>query len=151
MYGRFGYLVLIAVALASEAGCTCPGDCWPNGKTWCGSECGEFYWHEWFSHKPECCDPCDRCGNYTRPTQRDAYSSGATRVAPRAAEPAAEYYPEPAETAPAEELGPGGPSEPSAAAHVNEFGEVVSYEAPVDSPNNSRKLGKPRRAKDSAW
>jgi hypothetical protein len=147
MFGRFGCLVLIAVALASEAGCCCYSDCWPCGKTWCGSQCGEFYWHEWFSHKPECCDPCDRCGNFIGPTSRDAYSNGGARMNPMAAEPAAESYSPSVEPTPAEELPP---DEPSAAAHVNEFGQVVSYQRPVDSPNNSRKLGKLRRANDFA-
>jgi hypothetical protein len=27
--------------------------------------CGCFYWHEWFSHKPQCCDPCNQCGSFT--------------------------------------------------------------------------------------
>jgi hypothetical protein len=142
MFHRGCYLVLIAVVLASEAGCCC--DCWPCGKTWCGSQCGEFYWHEWFSHKPECCDPCDCCGNFTGPTSRDAYSTG---DAPGAAEPANGYFSEPTEPTPAEELPPG---EPSAAAYMNEFGQLVSYQRPVDSPNNSRKLGKLRRANDFA-
>ncbi len=144
-FKRFGCLALIAVILASEAGCCC--DCWPCGKTWCGPQCGEFYWHEWFSHKPDCCEPCDRCGNYTGETKQSTYSNGTARVAPVAAEPAQEYYPEPAEPAPAEELPPG---EPTAAAQMNEFGLVTVYQTPVDSPNNSRKLGRPRRANDFA-
>lgn len=145
MFQRFGYLVLIGVVLASEAGCCC--DCWPCGKTWCGSQCGEFYWHEWFSHKPECCDPCDQCGNFAGPTRQSAYSDGRNRVAPQAAEPGGEYNAEPMEPTPAEELPP---SEPSASVHTNEFGQVVSYQRPVDSRNNSRKLGKPRRANNFA-
>ena len=28
-------------------------------------QCGCLYWHEWFSHKPCCQDPCNCCGEYT--------------------------------------------------------------------------------------
>lgn len=37
---------------------------WPCGGTWYGPSCGERYWHEWFSHKPECCEPCGCCGQH---------------------------------------------------------------------------------------
>jgi len=30
----------------------------------CGG-CGERYWGDFHGDPPECCDPCDRCGNYT--------------------------------------------------------------------------------------
>src|SRR4026209_2031199 len=30
----------------------------------CGSGCGEFYYDEWLSDPPQCCDPCDNCGNW---------------------------------------------------------------------------------------
>jgi len=30
----------------------------------CGS-CGERYWGDFHGDPPECCDPCDRCGNFT--------------------------------------------------------------------------------------
>jgi len=43
----------------------CGSGPWPCGDTWCGMQCGCLYWHEWFSHKPCCCDPCDCCGDYT--------------------------------------------------------------------------------------
>lgn len=36
----------------------CGGGC-------CGSGCGEFYWSDFYSEPPDCCDPCDRCGNWT--------------------------------------------------------------------------------------
>ncbi len=31
---------------------------------WCGG-CGPIYWSEFHSDPPDCCDPCDRCGNFT--------------------------------------------------------------------------------------
>ncbi len=31
----------------------------------CGGGCGEVYWDEWLSDPPDCCDPCDDCGNWT--------------------------------------------------------------------------------------
>jgi len=30
----------------------------------CGSGCGEIYYNEWISDPPDCCDPCDDCGNW---------------------------------------------------------------------------------------
>lgn len=33
----------------------------------CGSGCGEVYWDEWLSDPPDCCDPCDPCGNWIGP------------------------------------------------------------------------------------
>jgi len=30
----------------------------------CASGCGEVYWGEWTSDPPDCCDPCDDCGNW---------------------------------------------------------------------------------------
>ena len=30
----------------------------------CGTGCGEVYWGEWTSDPPDCCDPCDSCGNW---------------------------------------------------------------------------------------
>lgn len=32
--------------------------------TWCGPNCGERYWGDFYSDPPACSDPCDRCGNY---------------------------------------------------------------------------------------
>jgi hypothetical protein len=33
-------------------------DCWSS----CG--CGQRYWGDFYGDPPDCCDPCDRCGNY---------------------------------------------------------------------------------------
>ncbi len=33
----------------------------------CSSGCGEIYWDEWLSDPPDCCDPCDQCGNWIGP------------------------------------------------------------------------------------
>lgn len=77
-----------------EAGCgACAGDCEPacgeacgppcgppcapcfrplawvgallHPPTWYGPTCGEVYWGDFHSDPPDCCDPCDRCGNHT--------------------------------------------------------------------------------------
>lgn len=37
----------------------------------CCNGCGEEYWGDWCSSPPDCCDPCDQCGNYV-----GGYSSG---------------------------------------------------------------------------
>jgi len=34
------------------------------GKIGCNSGCGDLYWSDWHSQPPDCCDPCDRCGNF---------------------------------------------------------------------------------------
>lgn len=61
---RFCIALTLAVTLVSSSGC-----CWINrmfcGKKWCNSGCGEVYWNEWDSDPPYCCDPCNRCGNFT--------------------------------------------------------------------------------------
>ena|SRR6185295_3587647 len=31
----------------------------------CAPCCGETYWHEWFNDPPECCDPCNCCGQFS--------------------------------------------------------------------------------------
>lgn len=33
----------------------------------CGKGCGEIYISEWISDPPDCCDPCDACGNWVGP------------------------------------------------------------------------------------
>lgn len=36
-------------------------------KASCRTGCGEIYWDEWLSDPPDCCDPCDDCGNWVGP------------------------------------------------------------------------------------
>ena len=54
---------LLGLVLVGSLGC-CHRGPWPCGNTYCGPQCGFFYWHEWFSHKPRCCDPCNFCGDF---------------------------------------------------------------------------------------
>jgi hypothetical protein len=62
---RFGLsLVLVAVAMV-QTGYAIHKTPWPCGRTYYGMQCGCLYWHEWFSHKPCCCDPCNQCGQFT--------------------------------------------------------------------------------------
>ena len=89
MLHRNAPALLIAVAVLYCSGCVCthssmygPGaGCGVAGCTDCGvaayepdcgcgvetcsSGCGEVYWGEWTNHPPDCCDPCDNCGNWT--------------------------------------------------------------------------------------
>jgi hypothetical protein len=57
-----------------DCGGTC-GDCSPCGplswlfdllsQGYCGPSCGKVWWGDWHGAPPDCCDPCDRCGEYT--------------------------------------------------------------------------------------
>jgi hypothetical protein len=44
--------------------------------TWCGSNCGQRYWGDFYSDPPDCWDPCDSCGNYTGSTGGECSSCG---------------------------------------------------------------------------
>ncbi|TWT86463.1 hypothetical protein [Neorhodopirellula pilleata] len=46
----------------SACGTTACGTC-DDGCGNCGG-CGELYIDPWINHPPDCCDPCDCCGNY---------------------------------------------------------------------------------------
>jgi hypothetical protein len=35
-----------------------------NPESYCGG-CGELYWGDFHSYPPDCCDPCNRCGQWT--------------------------------------------------------------------------------------
>ena len=50
----------------------CGGGCYPGpilrglGSLFsCHGGCGEVYYDEWCSDPPDCCDPCNSCGDYT--------------------------------------------------------------------------------------
>jgi hypothetical protein len=52
--------------------CNTPVGCCNGGiKGWLNSQatgckgCGDMYWGEWVSDPPDCCDPCNKCGDYT--------------------------------------------------------------------------------------
>jgi hypothetical protein len=86
---RRGFLTLLTVAgLIGSSGCCCcspcntcgngcgcgllcgrelPDDYRGAGSYWCDCGCGELYCGDWHSYPPECCDPCDCCGNYIGP------------------------------------------------------------------------------------
>jgi hypothetical protein len=40
---------------------------WLNGRCFCGQSCCDRYWGEWVSDPPDCCDPCNQCGNFVGP------------------------------------------------------------------------------------
>lgn len=108
---RFCFGALVAVGLALESGCCCWAP-WPCGDTYCGTQCGCKYWHEWFSHKPHCCDPCDGCGGFAGSSNPyveggppytpygPLYGDGSGSNAPGAA---GQLYPSPAGPTPAGE------------------------------------------------
>jgi hypothetical protein len=79
MLVRIAFLALIMASALAQTGCcgTPWGGCWPCGKNWCESSCGEVFWSEWFSIPPECCDQCDDCGYFTGKKRPDnLYSHG---------------------------------------------------------------------------
>ena len=62
---------------ADPCGDGCCGRCWYRGPLsclfalftrgcWCGPNCGERYWGDFYSDPPDCEDPCDCHGNYAR-------------------------------------------------------------------------------------
>ncbi len=72
MLSRTCFSLLLGAILIAQTGChRAP---WPCGNTYCGMQCGCLYWHEWFSHKPCCCDPCNQCGHYVG--SRNPYVKG---------------------------------------------------------------------------
>ena len=38
---------------------------WLHNKATHCKGCGDIYWGEWISDPPDCCDPCDQCGQFT--------------------------------------------------------------------------------------
>lgn len=48
-----------------HCGTYCGGGCGGGCGGACGGGCGELYWSDFHSQPPDCCDPCDRCGNWT--------------------------------------------------------------------------------------
>jgi hypothetical protein len=171
MSARFWFGALAGAWLAIQSGC-CNAP-WPCGNTYCGTECGCIYWHEWFSHKPRCCEPCDFCGDFTEssnpyvitgpPYTRfgPLYSDGTRGSAPGAA---GQYYPTPAGPPPSggespqpgmmDESAPSGEELPGPTTSMPRGGyqrvasgyNMQGY-GPVDSPRGSRTLGKPPRTR----
>ena len=167
------YLGVFAVVLATQVGCTTCHSCWPCGDTWCGSQCGQCIWSEWYSMPPKCCDPCDCCGNFVasrnpwvrrggppmgRPCNQGMGNGGGAGYCDAGMDygdggysdgmgSADATYTEGNDSqgpAPAEEL----PHAPPGAGMVrDEFGQTAGYSRPVDSPAASRRLGD-RRPQD---
>jgi hypothetical protein len=173
MSRRYCWGAIAAFSLALASGCCCHTP-WPCGDTYCGTYCGCKYWHEWFSHKPRCCDPCDECGNFVgslNPYVESGppytpygplYSNGSPTNRPRGD---AAMYPTPADPVPAEPTPatptpaeppsgvfeetqpPSGAEEmPGPSTSLPRGGQYrsASRYGPVDSPRGSRTLGKPR-------
>ena len=57
--------------------------------TWCGKGCGPIYLSEFHSDPPDCCDPCDRCGNFTGGGCVSCVSCGPAACGPPACGPPA--------------------------------------------------------------
>jgi hypothetical protein len=72
-------------------GCGSCGGCGRGIEGWSTCGCGERYWGDFLSCPPDCCDPCDGCGNYVgRPNCGCAgpgYGYGAGQAAPRYVQP----------------------------------------------------------------
>jgi hypothetical protein len=166
--------LLLALLLAGQSGCCClscldfghgpAGPLWT--RTWCGPQCGEIFWNEWFSCPPMCHDCCDDCGDFTcsdnpyvlaGPTEAQygpiyddgSRSAGSKPYAaphhapgpqPTPAKPQA--VEEPPVAPPVEEL----PSmEPTTSLGSGRYEQTVSYDAPVDSSRPPRTVRKQRR------
>lgn len=62
--------------------------------TWCGG--GEpIYWSEFHSDPPDCCDPCDRCGNFTGGDGVSCVSCGPAACGPAGCGPSTSDAPAP--------------------------------------------------------
>ena len=158
------YLLGFAVLLAVQSGCCC-GGIWPCGKNYCGSQCGQLYWHEWFSIPPNCCDPCTCCGNHAGTTNPYVRNSMPPMGRPWNWTPdmAAAYAGLPTEGGPPPGTMPAGdmvpPSQlrapgtvPPAARNMSpaEANQLrrANYQGQVDSPGSFRTLGRARRLSD---
>jgi hypothetical protein len=166
---RAWYLGLVSLVLVAQSGC-CGIDWGPAGppcaRTWCGSQCGEVFWNEWFSLPPLCQDKCNCCGEFTcsnnpyvlggpqqakfGPIYDDGSGRKPTRVSgsgqpERAPAPATQRTPEseiappPMEAQP-EDLPPLGPT---TSTWRDRNGRQVSYDDTIDRRAPSRKLGRP--------
>jgi len=174
--------LLLALLLAVQSGCCCLSCLdWGHGpagplwtRTWCGPQCGEIFWSEWFSIPPLCDDPCNDCGDFTcsnnpyvlsGPTEWEygpIYDDGVrahgaarqTSSPHRSGSPAKSAprnTPTPAK-APESEVSPDAPPveelpsmEPTTSTRQNEFEHTVSQPEPVDSQIAMRKVRKLRR------
>ena len=70
--GAYGMAEPVGEPYCGPAGCCAPDDFICQGPLGylrymftCGSGCGDYYWDEWTSDPPSCCDPCDNYGNWT--------------------------------------------------------------------------------------
>jgi hypothetical protein len=159
---RYCLGALVIAQLAILSGCCCHAP-WPCGNTYYGTQCGCYYWHEWFSHKPRCCGPCDFCGDYTEshnpyvktgppytrfgPIYSDGTGSGQ-------AGSIGQLYPTPAAGGPAAESGviedaaPMGEEMPGPTTSMpRDYPRTAGNYRMVDSPGSFRTLGKPSRAR----
>src|SRR5690606_37899217 len=136
--------------------------------TYYGCQCGCLYWHEWFSHKPCCCDPCNQCGQFTASNNPyvvtgprytrfgEVYSDGSGSNRPGAI---GELYngpnsgePTPAEPTPAapgvmDEMGPA-PAAPGGPTTMMPRSRMAySADQRFDSMPASRTMGRPPRTR----
>lgn len=166
--------LLLGVLLACQTGC-CSLHCLDFGhgpagplwtRTWCGPQCGEIFWSEWFSCPPLCCDPCNDCGDFTcsdnpyvlnGPTESmygpiyddgvrapgsKKYAAPRTAPGPQPTPARAPQADEPTIAPPVEEL----PSlEPTTSYGRKRAGRQVSYDEPVASRRPMNKVSKLRR------
>jgi hypothetical protein len=164
-------LVLLAGCL-SHLGYGFEREPWPCGKTYYGCQCGCLFWHEWFSHKPPCCEPCNQCGQFTASNNAyvvtgpnytrfgEVYSDGSGSSRPGAI---GELYngpssgqPTPAQPTPAdpgvmEDIGPtpAAPSGPTTMAPRSRTASAQSYSngGRFESLPSSRTMGMPPRTR----
>jgi hypothetical protein len=146
------WLLLAAVVLASQTGCCC-GGCWPCGKNYCGSQCGQLFWHEWFSIPPTCCEPCNCCGEFLGPKNKYVRGGSPPMGRPWSWGPddmvTQAGYNGPMDgdvgPPPAEEVPPG---RPMTGNQGGGYSRRASFDGPVDQRGGSRTLSSARRLSD---
>jgi hypothetical protein len=135
MSSRIVVWAALGLALLSNLGCCCSGRApWPCGRTYYDCQCGELWWHPWFSHPPDCCDPCDCCNSsFCGYHSRQVQGGIATRLHPDAGMAGGEHYSESMQPTRAEEV----PSGPTSSSRL----------MPKSSPRTSRPAPQPQQPK----
>jgi len=103
--------------------------------SWCGSGCGPIYWSEFHSDPPDCCDPCDRCGNFTGGGSVSCVSCGPGACGPTTCDPA---------TCDPAMWGTAGRDAPAPIAPIREY--VSRRSGPLEPVANVTRLTRPPKA-----
>ncbi len=169
MVRKFALSLVLLAGCLSQFGYAFDRTPWPCGRTYYGCQCGCVFWHEWFSHKPCCCEPCNQCGQFTQSNNPyvvtgphytrfgEVYSDGSGSNRPGAI---GELYngpnssePTPAQPTPAapgvmEDMGPV-PGGPTTMMPRSRMTTAQRYDSggQFDSTPSSRTMGRPSRTR----